>query len=438
MSFLNLPATDLPQKYYHDGTQLTRQAIAMDKSGNYEMAKTFYLQAVQKFKLALQQKDCSESIKPKIDGSIKKCTQRASELDNLIQTPEVIPSRGGAAQRARKKGDKSSKQEDQDEKNEFNKRMEDSIVIEKPDISWADVAGLEGAKRALTEAVILPLKFKQFFVGERAPWRGILLYGPPGTGKSYLAKATASEANSSTFITVSTSDLVSKWLGESEKLIRALFETARKHTPAIVFIDEIDSLLSSRSENDSEASRRIKTEFLVQLDGVGKSMEGILFLAATNIPWILDPAVRRRFEKKIYIPLPDVPAREAMIQIRLKKTPNNITKKQANQIAMMTDGYSAADIKILTREAAFITFRKFEAAEYFVEINGKLSPCDAKTKGAIKIKLMDPNFPADKLDCPPVTFEDFKVAIKNVRPSVSPKELTKFDEWTAQYGMEGN
>lgn len=199
---------------------------------------------------------------------------------------------------------------------------------------WDDVAGLESAKESLKEAVILPIKFPQLFTGRRKPWKGILLYGvrssliytsfygkltvivhmqPPGTGKSYLAKAVATEANS-TFFSVSSADLVSKWLGESERLVRSLFDMARQNKPSIIFIDELDSLCSSRSDNESEAARRIKTEFLVQMNGVGNDdvrfalsrisfhtvlidlmQEGVLVLGATNIPWQLDAAIRRRY-----------------------------------------------------------------------------------------------------------------------------------------------
>ena len=129
------------------------------------------------------------------------------------------------------------------------------------------------------------MKFPHLFTGKRTPWRGILLYGPPGTGKSYLAKAVATEAES-TFFSVSSSDLVSKWLGESEKLVRQLFEMARENKPAIVFVDEVDSLCSTRSDNESESARRIKTA-LVQMNGVGVDNEGVLVLGATNIP-VLD------------------------------------------------------------------------------------------------------------------------------------------------------
>lgn len=166
--------------------------------------------------------------------------------------------------------------------------------MEKPNVKWSDVAGLENAKESLKEAVILPIKFPHLFTGKRQPWRGILLYGPPGTGKSFLAKAVATEANNSTFFSVSSSDLLSKWLGESEKLVKNLFELARTHKPSIIFIDEVDSLCSSRSDNESESARRVKTEFLVQMQGVGNDNDNVLVLGATNIPWCLDAAIRRR------------------------------------------------------------------------------------------------------------------------------------------------
>lgn len=170
--------------------------------------------------------------------------------------------------------------------------MSGAIVSEKPNVKWEDVAGLETAKNALKEAIILPSKFPDIFVGIRKPWKGILLYGPPGTGKTFLAKACATQANS-TFFSISSSDLMSKYVGESEKLIKSLFELAREKQPSIIFIDEIDSLAGARSEGENDSSRRVKTEFMVQMQGVGNSSGGVLVLGATNLPWALDSAIRR-------------------------------------------------------------------------------------------------------------------------------------------------
>ena len=205
-------------------------------------------------------------------------------------------------------------------------------------MSWDDVAGLETAKDALKEAVILPMKFPQLFTGKRKPWSGILLYGPPGTGKSFLAKAVATQSQS-TFFSVSSSDLVSKWMGESERLVKQLFAMAREARPSIIFVDEVDSLCGTRSEGESEASRRIKTEFLVQMNGVGnEDQTNVLVLGATNIPWALDTAIKRRFEKRVYIPLPELEARRRMFELNIGSTPCLLEPKDLRYLAEQTEG----------------------------------------------------------------------------------------------------
>ena len=185
---------------------------------------------------------------------------RAKQIkaDALNKEPEPHHESGGTASGKAKPKD----HDENEEKTKMEGALAGAIVTEKPNIKWDDVCGLEVAKEGLKEAVIMPVRFPQLFNGARKPWKGILLYGPPGTGKSFLAKACATECDS-TFFSVSSSDLVSKWQGESEKLVKTLFSMARDQKPSMIFIDEVDSLCGKRSEGEAESSRRIKTEFLV-------------------------------------------------------------------------------------------------------------------------------------------------------------------------------
>lgn len=313
--------------------------------------------------------------------------------------------------------------------------LSSAIVREKPNIKWSDVAGLDQAKASLQEAVILPTKFPQLFTGERKPWRGILLYGPPGTGKSYLAKACATEADG-TFFSISSSDLVSKWLGESERLVKQLFKLARENKPAIIFIDEIDSLCGSRSEGENETSRRIKTEFLVQMQGVGNDNDGILVLGASNVPWELDPAIRRRFEKRIYIPLPEVHARVVQFKIRLGKTPHNLSEEDFIELAKATDGYSGSDITVVVKEAMMMPVRRCQTATKFRKTpDGMFEPTYPSDPSGIEMTLFQVE-PA-KLKAPDATTEDFFQAIARIRPSVSPADLDRQIEFTSNFGQDG-
>lgn len=332
-----------------------------------------------------------------------------------------------------------------DEEQKLKGGLESAILQEKPNVQWDDVAGLLGAKEALKEAVILPIKFPQLFAGRRKPWRGILLYGPPGTGKSYLAKAVATEAKA-TFFSVSSSDLLSKWLGESEKLVRELFNLGRQNKPSIIFIDEVDSLCSSRSDSESESARRVKTEFLVQMNGVGKDMDGLLVLAATNIPWALDPAIRRRFEKRIYISLPDEGARAKMFAINLGDTQTTLTKEDLRDLAAKTDGYSGSDIAVVVREALMEPVRMVQNATCFKRLIGPdrhndtqqreyWLPCSPGDPDGVELSWMD--IDGDSLLEPPVTYNHFLKAIKTTRPTVNSDDLTKQVQFTEEFGQEG-
>ncbi|CAH8604168.1 unnamed protein product [Dicrocoelium dendriticum] len=336
-------------------------------------------------------------------------------VDSRATYAQQITLEAGSGGTKEKKKDSSKEDSDKDdeEKEKFKSSLQSAIIVQRPNVSWDDVIGLKAAKEALKETVILPIKFPHLFTGGRTPWRGILLYGPPGTGKSFLAQAVATEANNSTFLSVSSSDLVSKWLGESEKLVKTLFSMAREKKPSIVFIDEIDSICSSRNDNESESARRIKTEFLVQMQGVNNDNAGILVLAATNIPWTLDSAIRRRFEKRIYIPLPEASERCDIFRSHLSQTTHTLTQKDFKRLGELTDGYSGADIGIVVREALMMPVRKVQSATHFKLVSGVspldpsqvvsdlLTPCSPGDPGAMEMSWS--NVPSDKLKEPPVS-----------------------------------
>eukprot|EP00177_Eucheuma_denticulatum_P005772 GFKZ01010535.1.p1 GENE.GFKZ01010535.1~~GFKZ01010535.1.p1 ORF type:complete len:280 (-),score=50.59 GFKZ01010535.1:502-1341(-) len=277
------------------------------------------------------------------------------------------------------------------------------------------------------------------FVGKRRPWKGILLYGPPGTGKSYLAKAVATEAEAQ-FFSVSSSDLVSKWQGESEKMVRELFGMARSAGRAIIFIDEIDALVSSRSDNESESSRRIKTEFLVQMDGVGKESGGkVLLLGATNIPWGLDDALLRRMERRVYIPLPDARARARMFEIHLGETPHSLEPGDFLELAQMAEGYSGADIGILVRDAIMQPVRTLQNATFFKKVerqgNSLWTPCSPGDPDGVAMTLMEVK--AEELHVPSVSRYDFELALASTKPSVGADNIERHEKFTAERGLSG-
>ncbi|KAL0369538.1 UNVERIFIED_CONTAM: protein SUPPRESSOR OF K(+) TRANSPORT GROWTH DEFECT 1 [Sesamum angustifolium] len=371
--------------------EYVRQAVAEDNAGNYARAFPLYMNALEYFKTHLKYEK-NPKIKEAITQKFTEYLRRAEEIRAVRDEGGSGPaSNGDAAVATRPKTKPKDGNDGEDgDKEKLRAGLNSAIIREKPNVKWNDVAGLESAKQALQEAVILPVKFPQFFTGKRRPWRAFLLYGPPGTGKSYLAKAVATEADS-TFFSVSSSDLVSKWMGESEKLVSNLFQMARESSPSIIFIDEIDSLCGTRGEgNESEASRRIKTELLVQMQGVGHTDDKVLVLAATNTPYSLDQAIRRRFDKRIYIPLPDVKARQHMFKVHLGDTPHNLTESDFEVLGRKTEGFSGSDISVCVKDVLFEPVRKTQDAMFFIKTsNGMWMPCGPKQPGAIQTTMQE-------------------------------------------------
>ena len=225
------------------------------------------------------------------------------------------------------------------------------IYVKSPNVTWDDISGLSQAKQLLKEAVVFPHKFPHLFKGILSPWKGILLYGPPGTGKTMLAKAVATECRT-TFFNISASSIISKWRGDSEKLVRVLFQLARYHAPSTIFFDKIDALMMARGgDNEHEASRRMKTELLMQMDGLASTQSDkfVFVLTATNLPWELDSAMLRRLEKRIYVGLPEHGARQNIIDSALKEFK---VEMAGEEIARVTEGFSGSDLWQLCKECA--------------------------------------------------------------------------------------
>ncbi|KAK9862173.1 hypothetical protein WJX84_012398 [Apatococcus fuscideae] len=293
--------------------------------------------------------------------------------------------------------------------------LEKDMLERAPGVQWDDIAGLSEAKQLLQENVVLPTYMPDYFQGIRRPVKGVLMFGPPGTGKTMLAKAVATVCGT-TFFNISSSTLASKYRGESERMVRCLFEMARAMAPTTIFIDEIDSLCSSRgATGEHEASRRVKTEILVQIDGIHSQDDGerkqVMVLAATNFPWDIDEALRRRLEKRIYIPLPGAHERTELMNINLKDVevePGINFDKLSN----LTKGYSGDDLTNVCRDAA---------------MNGMRRKIAGKTPDQIRSLSKE-----DMHE--PIQMEDFLQAITRINPSVSKTDIKRHEAWLEEFG----
>ena len=291
--------------------------------------------------------------------------------------------------------------------------FEDLIIKEKPDVKWSECIGLDNAKNALRESIVYPSKRPDLFP---LGWpRGMLLYGPPGCGKTILAAATANELDGY-FITVDAASMMSKWLGEAEKNVSKLFKMARRYAerdnkPVILFVDEVDSLLGERtSEVGGEV--RSKNQFLSEMDGVnGKGKEILLYvIGATNKPWSLDAPFLRRFQKRIYVPLPALEAREKLFNLYTAPLNMNI-RVNSHTLARTFDGYSASDIRDVCQSAQLkVVNELFNQPDYKQPMEG------------------------DELSKPrELVMNDFKEIKLKRNPSVSPDMIKGFHMWSEQY-----
>ncbi|WP_457751744.1 CDC48 family AAA ATPase [Thermococcus sp.] len=273
------------------------------------------------------------------------------------------------------------------------------VLIEMPNVHWEDIGGLDEVKQELMEAVEWPLKYPKAFqrLGIEPP-RGVLLYGPPGTGKTLLAKAVATESEAN-FIGIRGPEVLSKWVGESEKRVREIFRKARQAAPTVIFIDEIDAIAPARGSDMSRVTDRLINQLLTEMDGIERN-SGVVVIAATNRPDILDPALLRpgRFDRMILVPAPDERARFEIFKVHTRRVPL-APDVDLRELAKKTEGYSGADIEALVREAALIAMRRIMAS----------LPAEVVEEESEEF--------LEKLR---VSKVDFEKAMKKVKPSITP------------------
>lgn len=318
--------------------------------------------------------------------------ENANKLMEMVRNIEANPAQYSKRKEARSAEGSSGTGQDEREKD----TAAEWVVREKPNIRFSDIAGLEDVKEQIRVKMIYPFvhtdKAEKYGIRKGG---GILLYGPPGTGKTMLGKAVACELDAPFFL-IKPSDILSKWVGESEKNIARLFDETRKYDKAIIFIDEVEAIVPRRREMQHSVMQRVVPQILAEMDGFEQRKNSLLFLGATNEPWEIDYAMMRpgRLDEKIYVGLPDEPARRAILTINLKNAPL-APDVDLGALARLLDGYSGADIAYLCR----------------------------KVRETVFLESVEKN--TDR----PISMSDFQTVLRKMGPSVEPKDLIAFEKF---------
>jgi len=384
--------------------QEASQAIALEKAGKYHQAINKYERAAE-ILIQFLKFNKNPMMRTTVEKGVEDYINQAKFLKMKVGGRSV--SRGKTSKPS---DDKGTGEGVSDEEQQLLDTISGTIVTDSPNVRWIEIAGLENCKQSLREAIVLPIIKPELFTGARKPWSGILLFGPPGCGKTLLAKAAATECNA-TFFSVSSAELLSKWLGESEKLIGSLFKVARIKAPSLIFMDEIDSIATKRGEgSESGGERRVKTQLLSEIQGLKSTSEKtLLVLGATNRPWDLDAAMLSRFEKKVHVPLPDIPARAAIFKIHTAGINSALNDEDYIELAARSEGYSGRDIANVCREVIMMPIRELDMA-------GLLEKSDQE------VNVRD------------ITLNDFKKSLKKVKPMTTSSQLQQYNEWKEEFG----
>lgn len=397
-------------KLYQFAVKEANEAVVLDGKKKYRQAINKYQRAAESLLQFIKYNKNPTMVK-KCKAQIEEYLERAKILKTHLDGPQVRKS-GPSSTPDRGKEGKIQDQGDgiSEEEQELLDMISRTILTESPNVRWKDIAGLESSKQVLREAIVLPIIKPELFTGARKPWSGVLLFGPPGCGKTLLAKAAATECQA-TFFSVSSADLLSKWLGESEKLISSLFKLARLKAPSLVFIDEIDSVATKRGGgSESGGERRVKTQLLSEIQGIKTTEDKpLLVLGATNRPWDIDNAMLSRFQKKVYVPLPDMKARAAIFKIHTKGVNMDLTEEDFVELGVRSEGYSGRDISNVCRETIMIPIRELDMSGVLENSNQEVNVRD-------------------------VTLNDFKKTLKKVKPMIDKTDLKHYQDWAAEFG----
>ena len=289
---------------------------------------------------------------------------------------------------------------------------------------FEDVIGHHETKKILQTALILPITHPSLFQPPRTPPRALLLFGPPGTGKTLLARAAAGESRAN-FISVKPSDIMSKWLGDSETRVKEIFQQARENKPTILFIDEVEALCPSRIEN--EAVRRVVTQFLSEIDGATESLsDGTFLLAATNHPELLDGAMQRRFNRRVYVRLPSPEERAEMLRSMICQM-HDLGESDLDWVVQHTERFSGSEVRNLVEDCTMAPVREISEATWFRVVGGRWRMCQASDEGAEPKRLSE--LPDGTVDVRKVNRSDFERGVRNIRPVTSEEQLKKYEDF---------
>lgn len=426
-----------PNEFINKVVLLINQAQDAESHNALPKALLCYEQALTILSNILQNKQ-HKYLKEMINTYCGECLAKAQFIKDLIEQGGSMPATATSTAATHKSRREHHDDDDGGAHSDDKRRMMQELAMTCIDpseigVSWQDIVGMLHIKKILDDAIHLPREMPHYFVGMRTPTRSVLFYGPPGTGKTLLGKATAHSA-AMPFYAVSSAELISKYVGESEKYVKQLFDTVKHNKPCVLFLDEIESLCPSR---DEKSHTQTVQQFLVQLDGISStgSMAGVFLIGCTNTPWKLDEAMIRRLEKRIYIALPTVDERQALLKFYFQKNECVLTSDEYREIALLTENFSAADISQLAKTAAMLPLDVMrEAVAFQVTEDGLLRPCPRSHKEGLPMTYAEIK---DKksIEIPPITYALVLEALESTKSTIDVANLKEYDMWTRKYGQ---